>query len=135
MFPGSSKMGGECFAFPDVCKTPAPPGSPVPVAYPNTGMCMQATKASSKVKFMGKEVLTTKSEIPRSMGDEPGIAGGLVSNRNMDKITFKKGSAKVKAEGTPVVTLTSLTGQNGMNANMPSGNQVAPSQTKVLIGP
>ncbi|PIE41175.1 MAG: type VI secretion protein [Gammaproteobacteria bacterium] len=135
MFPASTKQSGQCFAFPDVCKTPAPPAPPVPVPYPNMGMVMQASKTSKKVKFCGKDAVTTDSEIPRSMGDEAGVAGGMVSGKNMDKITFKKGSAKVKVEGKPVVHLTSMTAQNGSNANMPSGLQVAPSQVKVIVSP
>lgn len=135
IFPASTKQSGQCFAFPDVCKTPAPPAGPIPIPYPNIGMVMQASKTSKKVKFCGKDAVTTDSEIPRSMGDEAGVTGGVVSGKNMDKITFKKGSAKVKAEGKPVVHLTSTSGQNGANANMPAGLQVAPSQVKVIISP
>lgn len=136
MLPASTKAGGQCLAVPDVCKTPAPPSpSPVPIPYPNTGMCNQATKASTKVKFAGKAVLTIKSEISRSSGDEAGTVGGMVSNCNMNKIVFKKGSGKVKVEGQAVVHLTSTTGHNGSNANMPAGAQIAPSQTKVLVAP
>lgn len=122
-------------AFPDVCKTPAPPAPPVPIPYPNTGMLNQAVKTSPKVKICGMETLTTKSEIPRSMGDEAGVAGGVVSGMNMGPVTFKKGSSKVKVEGLPVVSLTSMTAHNGSNANVPAGVVVAPSQVKVLIAP
>ncbi len=135
MFPGSTKAAGQCFAFPDVCLTPAPPGPPVPVPYPDMGMMNQATKTSKKVKFVGKEVVTLKSEIPRSMGDEAGTNGGVVSGRNMDKVTFKKGSSKVRVEGSPCVHLISITAQNGINANAPAGTVVAPSQVKVLVAP
>jgi hypothetical protein len=135
MFPVSTKGGGNCFAFPDVCKTPAPPAPPIPVPYPNTGMNNQAVKTSAKVKICGKETLTTKSEIPRSMGDEAGTVGGVVSGMNMDKVTFKKGSSKVKVEGLPVVSLTSMTAHNGSNANAPAGAVVSPSQAKVFVAP
>lgn len=136
MFPASTKGGGQCFAFPDVCKTPAPPApAPVPIPYPNLGMCAQASKTAGKVKIVKKDALTTKSEIPRSSGDEPGVAKGLVSSTNMGKITFKKGSSKVKFEGHPAVHLLSLTAHNGANANMPSGAQIAPSQVKVIVIP
>ena len=135
MLPASSKGGGQAFAFPDVCKTPAPPApAPVPMPYPNTGMLMQASKESTKVKFSGKGAATKKTEIPRSMGDEPGVAGGLVSGTNMHKVQFKAGSTTVTVEGQPVQYLSVMTGHNGTNANMPAGTQVAPSQTKVLVG-
>ena len=134
MLPASTKGGGQCFAMPDVCKTPTP-GGPVPIPYPNIGMVNQAKKTAKKVKFCGKEVVTKKSEISRSSGDEAGTAGGVVSSKNMDKITYKKASSKVKAQGQAVCHLTSTTGHNGSNANMPAGAQVAPSQTKVLVAP
>lgn len=121
--------------MPDVCLTPAPPAPPVPIPYPNTGMVNQAKKTSTKVKFAGKEVVTKKSEISRSMGDEAGINKGVMSGMNMSKVTFKKGSSKVKIQGDQCIHLTSMTGQNGMNANVPAGAQVAPSQTKVIISP
>ncbi len=31
IFPASTKGGGQCFAIPDVCLTPAPPAPPIPV--------------------------------------------------------------------------------------------------------
>ena len=136
MFPASSKGGGTMFAFPDVCKTPAPPApSPVPIPYPNTGMGMQASSTSTKVQICKKDAITTQSEVPRTQGDEAGVAGGMVSGVNMDKVAFKKGSSKVNIEGNPVVLLMSVTGQNGGNANMPAGQQIAPSQAKVLVAP
>jgi hypothetical protein len=135
IFPASSKGSGTCFAFPDVCKTPAPPAPFVPIPYPNSGMTNQAKKESKKVKFSSKAALTKKSEVSRSMGDEAGTLKGLISAKNMDKVTYKKGSSKVKAEGQAVVHLTSMTGHNGSNANMPAGAQIAPSQTKVIVAP
>lgn len=135
IFPASTKGGGQCLGVPDVCLTPAPPAPPVPIPYPNIGMVNQAKKTSTKVKFAGKEVVTKKSEISRSSGDEAGVNKGVVSGMNMDKVTFKKGSAKVKIQGQPCIHLTSMTGHNGSNANMPAGAQIAPSQTKVIIAP
>ncbi len=135
IFPASSKGGGQCFAFPDVCLTPAPPAPPIPVPYPNFGMVNQAKKTSTKVKFCGKEAVTMKSEISRSSGDEAGVNKGVMSGTNMDKVAWKMGSSKVKAEGQKVIHLTSMTGQNGMSANMPAGAQIAPSQTKVIVSP
>ena len=136
IFPASTTAGGNCLGAPDVCLTPAPPApSPVPVPYPNTAMLNQAKKTSTKVKFSGKKVVTVKSEIPRSMGDEPGVNKGVISGMNMGKVTFKKGSSKVKIQGQNCVHLTSVTAHNGSNANMPLGAQIAPSQTKVIISP
>lgn len=133
MLPASCKGGGNCATMGplDVCKTPAPPAPvPPPIPYPNFGMVMQATGASSKVKICGSQAVTIKSEIPMSTGDEPGVAGGMVSSVFKGKVEWKMGSSKVKAEGNKVVHLTSMTMHNKGNA---PGMQVAPSQVKVLV--
>ena len=136
IFPAATKGGGNCFAFPDTCLTPMPPPvGTVPIPYPNTGMLNQATKTSTKVKIVSKEAVILKSEIPKSMGDEAGTNKGVVSGMDMDKITFKKGSSKVKAEGSPFIHVTSMSAHNGTSANMPAGAQLAPSQTKVIVAP
>jgi hypothetical protein len=131
MFPASSKGGGQCFAMPDVCKTPTPAG-PVPIPYPSIGMVNQAKKTSKKLKICNKEAVTKKSEMSRSSGDEAGTAKGIVSSKNMDKVKYTKGSSKVKVEGQPLQHLTSPTSHNGSNANVP-GAQIAPGQTKVIV--
>lgn len=133
MFPASTKAGGQCMAVPDVCKTPSPAG-PVPIPYPNIAMVNQASGTTKKVKVAGKPAVTKKSKISRSSGDEAGSAGGVVSNVNMNQVTYKKGSSKVKFEGQPVEHLTAMTGHNGSNPNHPAGAQIAPSQTKLIIG-
>lgn len=136
IFPASTTQGGNCFAMPDVCLTPAPPApNPVPIPYPNTGMVNQTKKTAKKVKFAGKPVVTKKSEISRSQGDEAGTNKGVMSGTNMDKVTFKMGTTKVKIEGADCIRLTSMTGHNGMSANMPAGAQIAPSQQKVIVAP
>lgn len=138
MFPASSNGGGQCAGFPDVCKTPTP-GGPVPIPYPNIAMCNQAkgSTCSKKVKIINKKAMTTKSEISMSSGNEAGNAGGgVVSNKFKGPAKYKKGSGKVKVEGSPMVHLTSMVGLNGgANANCPAGVQVAPSQTKVTVMP
>jgi hypothetical protein len=136
IFAASTNGGGQCLAFPDACKTP-PVATPIP--YPNIAVLTQIKggTASKKVKILNKKTATTKTEISMSSGDEAGTAGGgVVSNRFKGPAKFKKGSAKVKVEGSPIVHHTSMIGQNGVaNANHPAGVQVAPSQSKVLVAP
>ncbi len=133
--PLSTTQAGDLLAFPDTCLTPAPPAPPIPIPYPNTAMAMQGNPNAKKVKAMNKEVLTEKSEISKSMGDEAGTNGGVASGMNMNKVKYMMGVTKVQAEGTPVVRMMSMTGHNGASPNMPSGNQLSPSQTKVLVCP
>ena len=135
MPPASTNGGGQCFAFPDVCKTPTPAG-PVPIPYPNIAMLNQASggTVSSKVKIMGKKAATEATEITMSSGDEAGSVGGVVSNKMKGSAKFKQGSSKVKIEGKGAAYLGAMVGQNdASNSNMPAGHQVAPSQVKVIV--
>lgn len=133
MFPASSKGGGQCLAFPDVCKVPAPPAPFVPVPFPNISMVMQASGTASKVKICGKDAVTKSSSVSRSQGDEAGTLFGMMSQVNMNKTSYRMGASNVKAQGSDMETVLKPTQQNGMNANAPAGAQIAPSQTTVLI--
>ncbi|MEC7521044.1 MAG: PAAR-like domain-containing protein [Myxococcota bacterium] len=135
MFPASTKGGGQAFAFPDVCKVPAPPAPPIPVPFPNIAMLTQANggTCSKKVKILNQPVVTKATEIPRTMGDEAGTLKGVSSGTNMDKATFKVGVSKVKVEGNDIVNMLKTTAHNGASANAPAGNVIAPSQTKVIV--
>jgi len=135
MPPASTNGDGQCFAFPDACKTPSPAG-PVPIPYPNIAMLNQASGStvSSKVKIMGKKAATEKTEISMSSGDEAGTVGGVVSNKFKGPAKFEQGSSKVKIEGNGAAYLGAMVGQNdSSNSNMPAGHQVAPSQVKVIV--
>lgn len=134
MFPASTKGGGQIASFPDVCKTPSP-GGPVPIPYPNAGMLTQAKGSScaKKVKICNKKVVTKKTVISRTMGDEPGVLKGVKSNSQMSKAKFRKGVAKVVVEGSPIINQLKSSAHNNTNANAPMGSQVSPSQTKVIV--
>jgi len=119
----------------DVCKTPAPPApSPVPMPYPNMAMCTQAS-CSDKVKIDGKKTIVKGSKISMSSGDEPGVAGGIMSSKIKGEAEFKMGSSKVKAEGKEVCYVGVMVAMNGASANMPAGMQTAPSPGKVKVMP
>jgi hypothetical protein len=138
MFPASTKQGGMCAtgggAPIDVCKIPAPPAPFAPAPLPNLVQCATASGESDKVKIVNAPGLTESSSFSSSQGDEPGTLKGLVSPFQMGKVVFKSSSSKVKYGGKPAVTVTKLTSHNGANPNSPPGLQVAPSQSKVLLG-
>lgn len=123
-------------AMPDVCQVPAPPGPPVPTPFPNIAMLNQADGAtcSDRVRIGGRKTCTVQTEISRTSGDEAGTAKGVVSGTNMDKAVFRSGVSSVKVEGHDIVTHLKPTAHNGSNANAPTGTQLAPSQTTVIIG-
>jgi hypothetical protein len=69
-----------------------------------------------------------------SSGDEAGTGGGVMSGTFMGVVKFKTASSKIYAKGKRLILLGAVTAHNGDNANMPAGQQVAPSQGKVLAG-
>ncbi len=92
---------GVAFAFPDVCKTPAPPGPPVPIPYPNIAQLNQAsgiTDAGGKEVLVGpagRHVLLKDSEVAVSSGDEAGSAGGVISGKIKGKCKIVQASTSV----------------------------------------
>ncbi|MCC7541380.1 MAG: DUF4150 domain-containing protein [Deltaproteobacteria bacterium] len=136
-FAAVTREGGMCFAFPDVCKVPAPPSpSGVPLPLPNLGQCSDADAGtcSQNTLVRNKPVLVSTSEITQSSGDEAGTLGGVVSSTHMSKVTFRTSSSKVTIEGTPAVMHLATTAHNGSNANAPAGTHVSPSQSQVMLG-
>jgi hypothetical protein len=104
---------GTTIAFPDVCKTPAPPApSPIPIPYPNVGMSSDASKEAKKVKMEGAKVMVKTSVFRMSSGDEAGVAQGLVSSKIKGKCEFANYSFDVKAGGKNVCRLADPMKQN-----------------------
>jgi len=127
------QLGGLNFGFPDVCNTPTPVG-PVPVPYPNmaTGLTANPGTACNKIYLSCMPAHNLRTQVPMSMGDNAGVAGGLVSGMVMGPSKHLMGSFGVIYEGAPVTKMTSLTGQNGMSLNVP-GMTLVPAQFKVMI--
>ena len=95
---------GVATAFPDVCKTPAPPSpSPIPLPYPNISKSSDTSKGSKKVKMDGNPIMLKDSEFSMSTGDEAGSAGGnIVTNKIKGPAQFIMYSFDVKVEGKNV---------------------------------
>ena len=107
---------GVTIAFPDVCKTPAPPAPPVPIPYPNIAKSSDTAKGSKKVKCDGNPVCLKDSNFSLSTGDEAGSAGGgVASNKIKGKAEFINFSFDVKIEGKNVVRAFDLMLHNDKN--------------------
>lgn len=94
--------GGMSIAFPDVCKTPAPPAPFVPIPYPNIGKSSDTSKGPKKVKTDGKMPMTKGAKYSRSAGDEAGTLKGIISSMNMGECEYMMYSFDVKFEGKNV---------------------------------
>jgi uncharacterized protein DUF4150 len=104
---------GQSPVFPDVCKTPAPPGPPVPIPYPNIAKSSDASETSTTVEADGQKIMLKSSVFSTSTGDEAGSVGGIVSNCTKGKAQFILYSFDVKAEGQNVPRNTDMMKQNG----------------------
>jgi hypothetical protein len=95
---------GISMAFPDVCKTPAPPSpSPIPIPYPNIAQSTDTAQGSSTVKCDGNPICLKDSNFSMSTGDEAGCAGGgVASSKIKGKCEFVNFSFDVKIEGKNV---------------------------------
>src|ERR1700692_3047398 len=79
---------GITSAFPDVCKTPAPPAPPVPIPYPNIAQSSDTADGTSTVKCDGNPVCVKDSNFSTSTGDEAGSLLGVASNKTKGKAEF-----------------------------------------------
>lgn len=128
------QMGGMNMATPDVCKTPSPPGAPVPIPYPNIaqGATANPGTVAKKVLISGAPAHTLQTTIPMSNGDNAGVVGGVMSGMIMGPCRHLMGATNVLIGGNPATKMTDPTGQNGSSQNVP-GSTIAPAQTKVMI--
>lgn len=107
---------GVSIAFPDVCKTPAPPAPFVPIPYPNIAMSSDTAKGTKKVKCDGNPVCVKDSNFRMSTGDEGGTAGGgIVSSKIKGKAEFVLFSFDVKFEGKNVARAFDIMLHNDKN--------------------
>ncbi|WP_438037705.1 DUF4150 domain-containing protein [Sorangium sp. So ce128] len=110
-----AKSSGITIAFPDVCKTPAPPAPPLPIPYPNIAKSGDTAKGTKKVKCDGESVCVKDSNFSTSTGDEAGSLGGIVSSKTKGKAEFVNFSFDVKFEGKNVARAFDLMLHNDKN--------------------
>lgn len=113
--PITTKAGGICSAFPNVCQTPSPTGT-VPIPYPSIGQLSSASGTATDVYAGNNLVVIKSSTISSSTGDAAGTGGGVKSGSFGGSVSFKSASGTVFANGTGVVRMFDQTEQNGTNA-------------------
>src|SRR6185437_16673572 len=93
---------GVSMAFPDVCKTPAPPAPPIPIPYPNVAKSSDTAQGAATVLCDGNPVCVKDSNFMVSSSDEAGSLLGVASNKIKGKAEFVLFSFDVKFEGKNV---------------------------------
>jgi hypothetical protein len=107
--------GGVTQAFPDVCKTPAPPAPPIPIPYPNIAMSSDTSKGATTVLSDGNPTCVKDSNFMVSTGDEAGSLLGIASNKIKGKAEFVNFSFDVFFEGKNVARAMDLMLHNDKN--------------------
>ena len=113
MFPSATKLGGSTIAFPDVCKTPAPPGPFAPIPYPNIQYqenLKKANRADAKAASGNKKSKRTVNKVIKSLQAQTGIKASSATQAVMIGKTMNERS------------------QSGVVV-------VVPSQTRVILLP
>lgn len=110
----TKKSDGKVVAGPDVCKTPSP-GGPVPVPYPNISFSSDLAKGSKSVKINGVPACLKGSNFNKSIGDQAGTLGGVISGKTGGKAEPANYSFDVKIEGKGVVRNMDLFVSNAGN--------------------
>jgi hypothetical protein len=101
-----ASTGMAAATIPDVCKTPTP-GGPVPVPYPNIVVSADLVKGTVTVIVDGGNMAAIKgSELFKSTGDEPGVAGGVTSSTFIKEASWLLYSFDVMFEGKNACRLT-----------------------------
>ncbi len=96
--------GVSTATLPDVCATPP---SLAPVPYPNVARSRDLVDGSSMVRADGgRRIALAGSAFARSIGGEPGSAGGVTSGVSGAEATFLSHSSDVMIEGRGVARLT-----------------------------
>ncbi len=114
---------GIAFAFPDVCKTPAPPAPPVPIPYPNIAQLSDANPVADDLVVGPAElkvlIKTDSPEITTSSGDEAGSVGGVKSSviKGPCKFVQASGSVVYGPNQYGIVRFMDATTQNDENAS------------------
>ena len=91
--------GGTSMVFPNLCKTPMPPGPPVPLPYPSIGLSKKTSKGPKKVKVDGQMPMVKGAVYASTDGDKPGTGGGVMSGCNGGEAEFMVILSNVKFEG------------------------------------
>lgn len=130
MFATNSLSAMSMMTVPDVCKTPII--VPVPIPYPNITMSTTHIPAVFNVCFGPGLAENLMTEGTLSMGDEPGVEGGVVSSLFMGPDKYILGSFTVMVGTAFAARMTSLVGMNGMPFNT-IGASLLPAQCCVLL--
>lgn len=123
-------MSAEDHGFPDVCNTPCGLAI-VPTPYPNIATNTTAIPTQSRCLIMCMPAHNMTTQRTVSVGDNAGVALGVISGLVMGPGRSKAGSDNLSIGGSPATKLGMPTKQNGATPNA-FGVSLSPSQTRFM---
>ncbi len=115
--------------LPDVCRSPSQP-----VPYTNTAYAKTLENGTTTVLSNGGAMNgVLGSRFATSVGDEPGVGGGIISGVNMKEATFISFSPNVFMEGRAVTRLTDKMLLNHGNTVSVGGYYTGPLPATTLL--
>ncbi|AHG20958.1 type VI secretion protein [Chania multitudinisentens RB-25] len=124
--PANCQLGGIDYAACDVCVTP--PGVPIP--YSNFALGATAVPNVLHILFSAMPAHNMGTIVPFTLGDSPGVLGGVCSGTCMGPSRHITGVVTFLLAGLPATRLASLTQQNLTNA---PGIRTVPSQFTIWL--
>jgi len=112
----------------DFCKTPAPPGPPIPIPYPIIARSADTADGSTTVTMDGNPIMLKDSKFSKCTGDEPGTLKGVASSTTEGIAKFSNYSFDVKVEGKNVPRLGDPMTNNGNGPNTMTVAEIQASQ-------
>lgn len=103
--------------LPDICKSPT-----ASVPFVNVSYITTLDKGTTSVRGDGQMVAIKGSEQTSSVGDEPGVGGGVKSGTQLSRATWLSWSPNVFMEGKPVNRLTDKMLMNNGNTACLAGH-------------
>jgi hypothetical protein len=101
-------MGGS-LGGPDVCRTP------VPIPFLNVALRPMSVPVCWNILLMGGPMHNMATLTPITLGDQPGVLGGMISQVFMQVMRHVTGMFTLLLKGTPATRVTSLATHNRMN--------------------
>jgi len=101
-------MGGS-LGGPDVCRTP------VPIPFLNVAIRPMSVPVCWNILLMGGPMHNMATLTPITLGDQPGVLGGMISQVFMQVMRHITGMFTLLLKGTPATRVTSLATHNRMN--------------------
>lgn len=97
---GTKASGGTVVSFPDVCKTPGPPGGPVPIPYPNSVSSRASAYKQGSKKTQSGESLVFKQSQKQVKGRKMSVVEVQVLGANNRPIPLRKSTLFRLQDGT-----------------------------------